>query len=143
MTERKPVAWKPRPASVQPAGALTVYSTRESYASKQLSGASRRAWSGLWYAVALQHQDSDGHPMGYANAVRGVTSGAFATATAAAKAVSGIVYDRDPRAERAPCLVPPAWTTTKQDTVNLRVGYDLSATQESRPACPGGTTTAR
>ena len=131
VTERKPKGLEASASIKANQQGFDEYSTHERYTSKQVSGRiASRLDSGLWYALALQHQDSDGHPMGYANAVRGVTSGAFATPTAAAKSVSGIVYDRDSQNRDRALFGATGMDHNKQDTVNLRVGYDLSATQE-------------
>ncbi len=131
VTERKPRGLEASASIKVNQQGFDEYSTHESYASKQLSGRiAARLDSGLWYSVAMQHQDSQGHPMGYANAVRGSTSGAFATATAAAKAVTGIVYDRDTQNRERALFGATGMDHNKQDTVNLRVGYDLSPTQE-------------
>jgi iron complex outermembrane receptor protein len=106
VTERKPRGLEASASIKLNQQGFNEYATSENYTSKQVSGRiASRLDSGLWYAVSMQHQDSQGHPMGYANAVRGATSGAFATATAAAKSVTGIVYDRDPQVPRA----RPVW----------------------------------
>ena len=84
VTERKPRGLEASASIKLNQQGFNEYATSENYTSKQLSGRiAARLDSGLWYAVSMQHQDSQGHPMGYANAVRGATSGAFATATAA------------------------------------------------------------
>ncbi len=131
VTERKPRGLEASASIKLNQQGFNEYATSETYTSKQVSGRiATRLDSGLWYSLALQHQDSMGHPMGYANAVRGSTSGAFATATAAAKSVTGIVYDRDPQVRDRALFGATGMDHNKQDTVNLRVGYDLSATQE-------------
>lgn len=131
VTERKPRALEASASIKFNQHGFDEYSTRETYTGKQISGrVAARLDSGVWYALALQHQDSQGHPMGYANAVRGAAGGAFATATAAAKAVGGIVYDRDPQNRERALLGATGMDRNIQDTVNLRVGYDVSATQE-------------
>ena len=131
VTERKPRGLEASASIKLNQQGFNEYATSENYTSKQVSGRiASRLDSGLWYAVSMQHQDSQGHPMGYANAVRGATSGAFATATAAAKSVTGIVYDRDTQNRERALFGDTGMDHNKQDTVNLRVGYELSATQE-------------
>jgi iron complex outermembrane receptor protein len=143
VTERKPRGLEASASIKLNQQGFDEYATSENYTSKQLSGRiASRLDSGLWYAVSMQHQDSQGHPMGYANAVRGATSGAFATATAAAKSVTGIVYDRDPRTASAPCLAPPAWTTTSRTRSTCAWATSCRPRRRSRPAWPGGMTTA-
>jgi iron complex outermembrane receptor protein len=131
VTERKPRGLEASASIKLNQQGFNEYATSENYTSKQLSGRiASRLDSGLWYAVSMQRQDSQGHPMGYANAVRGATSGAFVTATAAAKSVTGIVYDRDPQNRERALFGATGMDHNRQDTVNLRVGYELSATQE-------------
>ena len=131
VTERKPKGLEASASIKRNQQGFSEYATSENYTSKQLSGRiATRLDSGLWYALGLQHQDSQGHPMGYANAVRGVTSGAFAMPTVAAKAVNGILYDRDPQDRDRALFGATGMDHNQQDTVNLRLGYDLSATQE-------------
>ena len=130
VTERKPRGLEASASIKLNQQGFNEYATGEIYTSKQLSARiASRLDSGLWYSLAMQHQDSMGHPMGYANAVRGATGGAFATARGAAKAVSGIVYDRDTQNRERALFGATGMDHNKQDTVNLRVGYDLSATQ--------------
>jgi iron complex outermembrane receptor protein len=131
VTERKPKGLEASASVKLNQQGFSEYATSENYTSKQLSGRiASRLDSGLWYALSLQHQDSEGHTMGYANAVRGATAGAFATATSAAKAVTGILYDRDPQSRDRALFGANSIDHSKQDTVNLRLGYDISATQE-------------
>jgi len=131
VTERKPKGLEASASLKLNQQGFSEYATSESLLSKQLSARiASRLDSGLWYSLGLQHQDSDGHPMGYANAVRGATTGAFATPTAAATRVSGILYDRDPQSRDRAIFGANSIDHSKQDTVNLRVGYELSPTQE-------------
>ena len=131
VSERKPKGLEASASIKLNQQGFSEYATRENYASKQLSGRiASRLDSGLWYAVCMQHQDSEGHPMGYANAVRGSTAGAFATPTATAKLVVGVLYDRDPQSRDRAIFGANSIDHSKQDTVNLRVGFEISATQE-------------
>lgn len=129
VTERKPKGFEASAGIKYNRQAFDEYGTNESFASKQLSARfASRLDSGLWYALGVQHQDSQGHPMGYANAVRGVTSGAFKPA--AGTRVSGIQYDRDPQGRDRALFGATGIDHNVQDTLNLRLGYDISATQE-------------
>jgi iron complex outermembrane receptor protein len=131
VTERKPKALEASASIRLNQQGFSEYATSENYTSQQLSGRiASRLDSGLWYAVSMQHQDSEGHPMGYANAVRGSTAGAFATSTAAAKLVTGILYDRDPQSRDRALFGANSIDHSKQDTVSLRLGFEISATQE-------------
>ena len=98
VSERKPKGLEASASIKLNQQGFSEYGTSESLTSKQLSARiASRLDSGLWYSLGLQHQDSQGHPMGYANAVRGATAGAFAAPTASATRVSGILYDLDPQ----------------------------------------------
>jgi iron complex outermembrane receptor protein len=131
VTERKPKALEASASIKLNQQGFNEYATSENYTSKQFSGRiASRTDSGLWYALSMQHQDSQGHPMGYANAVRGATAGAFAAPTAAAKAVTGILYDRDPQSRDRALFGATGIDHNIQNTVNLRLGYEISATQE-------------
>jgi iron complex outermembrane receptor protein len=131
VTERKPKGLEASASIKRNQQGFSEYATSDTYTGQQLSARiAARLDSGLWYAVSLQHQDSEGHTMGYANAVRGVTAGAFATPTAAARPVSGIVYDRDPQSRDRALFGANSIDHSKQDTVNLRLGFEISPTQE-------------
>lgn len=129
VTERKPKGFEASAGIKYNQQAFGEYGTSESFASKQLSARiASRLETGLWYALGVQHQDSQGHPMGYANAVRGATSGAFKPV--AGTRVSGIQYDRDPQGRDRAIFGATGIDHNVQDTLNLRLGYDISATQE-------------
>ena len=131
VTERKPKGLEASASIKYNQQGFSEYATSENFTSKQVSARlASRLDSGLWYAVSVQHQDSEGHPMGYANAVRGATAGAFAAPTNAAKLVTGIVYDKDPQSRDRALFGATGIDHNRQDTVNLRVGYELSASQE-------------
>ncbi|WP_084690616.1 TonB-dependent receptor [Comamonas granuli] len=129
VTERKPKGLELSAGIKYNRQSFDEYGTDESFGSKQLSARiASRLDSGLWYALGVQHQDSQGHPMGYANAVRGVTAGGFKPV--AGTRVSGIQYDRDPQGRDRAIFGATGIDHSVQDTVNLRLGYDISATQE-------------
>jgi iron complex outermembrane receptor protein len=131
VTERKPRGLEASASIKLNQQGFNEYASSDTYNSQQLSARiASRLDSGLWYSLGLQYQDSEGHTMGYANAVRGATAGAFATATAAAKLVSGIQYDRDPQSRERALFGANSIDHSRQDTVNLRLGFDISPTQE-------------
>jgi iron complex outermembrane receptor protein len=130
LTERKPKGFEASASVKYNHQGFDEYGTHESYGSKQLSARlASRLDSGLWYVLGVQHQDSQGHPMGYGNAVRGATSGAFGNGSLGTR-VSGIQYDLDPQGRERAIFGATGADHSVQDTVNLRLGYDLSATQE-------------
>ena len=132
VTERKP-------RGLEASGSLKLnhhsfdeYGTRERYLSSQLSArVANRLDNGLWFALGVQQQDSKGHPMGYANAVRGVAAAAtnFQPATTGTR-VTGIRYDLDPQSRERAIFGATTIDHSRQTTVNARVGYDISPTQE-------------
>lgn len=130
VTERKPKGLEASASLKLNQQAFDEYGTSERYSSKQLSARiASRLESGLWYSLGLQHQDSAGHPQGYAPAVRGVTAGAFAPPTSGTR-VTGIRYDRDPQSRDRAVFGATGIDHSQQDTLNLRLGYDISAVQE-------------
>lgn len=130
VTERKPRGLEASASIKYNRQSFDEYGTHESYGSKQLSARiASRLDSGLWMALGVQHQDSQGHPMGYANAVRGATSGAFAAPTTGTP-VTGIRYDRDSQGRERAIFGATGSDHSLQDTVNLRMGYEISSTQE-------------
>lgn len=132
LTERKPQGFEASASLRYAQQDFSEYSTKETFGAAQASVrlAGRSASSGIWWVLGLQHQDSEGHPMGYANAVRGSTSGAFATPGASATRVSGIVYDRDPNGRERALFGATGIDHSIQDTLNLRVGSALGASQQ-------------
>ncbi len=132
ITERKPKRLEASVNVKYNQQSFDEYSTHDSYASKQVSARfASRLDTGLWYALSYQHQDSEGHPMGYANAVRGVAAAAnhFQTPTSGTR-VTGISYDKDALGRERALFGATSIDHSKQDTVNTRIGYDISATQE-------------
>ena len=130
VTERKPKGFEASASIKYNHQGFDEYGTSESFGSKQLSARiASRLDSGLWYVLGVQHQDSAGHPMGYANAVRGATSGAFGGASAGTR-VSGILFDQDTQGRDRAIFGATGADHNVQDTLNLRLGYDLSATQQ-------------
>ena len=130
MTERKPKGFEASASLKYNRHRYRQYAVDDHYGSKQLSARlASRLDSGLWYAVSLQRQDSKSHPQNFVNAVRGVTNGAFASPGAGTR-VDGIRYDLDPAPRPRALFGASGFDHTVQDTLNLCLGYDISATQE-------------
>jgi iron complex outermembrane recepter protein len=131
VTERKPKGFEGSVNLTFNSQPFEEYGFSDTYNSHQLSARlASRAESGLWWSVGLQRQDSKGHPMGYCNAVTGVSSScSVASGTAPATAVTGVVNDLDPQSRPRAIFGATTIDHTVQDTVNLRLGYDISATQ--------------
>ena len=130
MTERKPKGFEASASLKYNHHRYRQYAVNDHYGSKQLSARlASRLDSGLWYAVSLQRQNSKSHPQNFVNAVRGVTNGAFASPGAGTR-VDGIRYDLDPALRPRALFGASGFDHTVQDTLNLRLGYDISATQE-------------
>jgi iron complex outermembrane receptor protein len=132
LTERQPKGFEASASLRYAQQDFSEYSTKERFGATQASArlAGRSASSGLWWVLGLQHQDSEGHPMGYTNAVRGSSSGAFATPTASATRVTGIVYDIDPNGRQRALFGANTIDHSIQDTLNLRVGSAIGASQQ-------------
>jgi iron complex outermembrane receptor protein len=132
LTERQPKGFEASASLRHAQQDFSEYATKERYGATQASArlAGRSESSGLWWVLGLQHQDSEGHPMGYTNAVRGSSSGAFATPTSSATRVTGIVYDLDPNGRQRALFGANTIDHSVQDTLNLRVGSALGATQQ-------------
>ncbi|MES2879731.1 MAG: TonB-dependent receptor [Pseudomonadota bacterium] len=129
MTERKPQGFEASASLKYNRQSFSEYGTSDSYEGTMASARlASKLDSGLWYTLGLQHQDANGHPMGYANALRGA-AGQFSPVLAGTR-VSGITYDKDPSGTDRALFGANSIDHTVQDTLNLRLGYALSATQE-------------
>lgn len=130
VTERKPRGFEAAAALRLSQQDFAEYLAADRYASGQASvRLAMRHDNGLYWVLGAQHQDSTGHPMGYGNAVRGVTKGAFADA-GAHRLVSGIAYDQDPNGRERALFGATTIDHSVQDTLNLRGGWSISPTQE-------------
>lgn len=130
ISERKPRGFEAAAALRLAQQDFEEYRTDERYLSGQASARlAFRLDSGLYGVLGVQRQDSQGHPMGYGNAVRGVTSGAFAAA-GSQRRVQGIVYDTDPNGRERALFGATTIDHSVQDTLNLRGGWVLSPAQE-------------
>lgn len=129
ITERKPQGFEASASLKYNRQSFSEYGTSDSYDGTMASARlASKLDSGLWYTLGLQHQDVTGHPMGYANALR-TASGQF-TAPSSGTRVSGIMYDKDPSGVNRALFGANSIDHTVQDTMNLRLGYAISATQE-------------
>ena len=129
ITERKPQGFEASASLKYNRQSFSEYGTSDSYEGSMASARlASKLDSGLWYTLGLQHQDVTGHPMGYANVLRGAT-GQFSP-TLAGTRVTGISYDKDPNGVDRALFGATSIDHTVQDTLNLRLGYALSATQE-------------
>jgi iron complex outermembrane recepter protein len=129
VTERKPKGFEGSVNVSFNSQPFEDYGTSQTYNSHQTSARlASRLDSGLWWAVGVQHQDSQGHPMGYCNAVVGVSS-TCSVSSGVATPVSGTQNDVDPQNRLRTVFGATGIDHTIQDTVNLRLGYDISSTQ--------------
>jgi iron complex outermembrane receptor protein len=129
ISERKPTGLEASASLKYNHQSFSEYGSSADYAGTMLSARlASRLDSGLWFSLGVQHQDSEGHPMGYANAVRGVTANAFAAPTSGT-AVTGIRYDKDPQSRDRAVFGATSIDHSVQDTLNVRMGYDISPTQ--------------
>ncbi|MET0555619.1 MAG: TonB-dependent receptor [Vicinamibacteria bacterium] len=94
--------------------------------------------SGLWGALTYNHQDSTSQPMQYFG-VSADAAGLFPAATGAATRVSGIQYDTDPKGFARAIFGGNAGAIdhTVQDSLKLRLGYDITPTVEASALVAG------
>lgn len=128
ITERKPQGFEASASLKYNQQSFKEYGSNDTYGGTMSSArlASKQD-SGLWYVLGVQHQDVTGQPMGYANVVRGASGQFGATA---GTTVTGIQYDKDTGNKDRAIFGANSIDHTVQDTLNLRLGYALSATQE-------------
>lgn len=130
ISERKPRGFEAAASLRLSQQAFKEYGSDEAYTAGQASARlAMRHDNGLYWVLGAQHQDSEGHPMGYGNAVRGSTSGAFAPA-GSQKAVSGIVYDQDPNGRERALFGATSIDHSVQDTLNARIGWAITPAQD-------------
>ncbi len=128
ITERKPQGLEASASIKYNSQPFKEYNTSETYQGSMGSGRiASKLDSGLWYVLGLQHQDVTGHPMGYANVLR-TAAGQFAAP--AGTLVSGMAVDKNPENVDRALFGATSIDHTVQDTMNVRLGYALSATQE-------------
>ncbi len=123
MTERKPQELHGSARVTSYREHLDLYGDSATYDGNQLSaylGGTTNA--GIWSSLSLNHQDSHGHPMSYANATK--------TSSGAATTVSGIQYDTDPYGSARAEFGATSIDHTIQDTAKLKFGYAFTPTLE-------------
>jgi len=126
MSERKPKGFEASASVRYNHQDYQEYGTDGSFANKQLSTRlASRLDSGLWYALGLQRADSKGQPSAFANRVA-----ADIKPSGTGTKVTGTHYDVDQLNRRRVLYGERGMEHTIQDTVNLRLGYDISTTQE-------------
>lgn len=128
ITERKPQGFEASASLKYNRQSFREYGTHDTFNGAMASARlASRLDSGLWYTLGLQHQNVTGHPMGYANALRTAT-GQFIAPTGTR--VTGIAYDKDANGTDRALFGATGIDHTAQDTLNLRLGYAISTTQE-------------
>ena len=129
LSERKPKGFEASASIKFNSQPFSEYATDETYLSSMVSArVASRLTNGLWFAAAVQHQDSEGHPQGFANIVQ--TNGAYPAITGATTAVTGVRYDLNSLGQQRALFGSTSTDHTVQDTLNLRLGYDISASSE-------------
>jgi len=126
MTERKPKGFEASASARYNHQDYKEYSTDAGFANKQLSTRlASRLDSGLWYTLGVQRTDSHGQPSTFSNAV----GSALGTPDKGTR-VTGTHHDIDQQNRRRVLYGERGLEHTVQDSLNLRLGYDLSSTQE-------------
>jgi iron complex outermembrane receptor protein len=94
--------------------------------------------SGLWGAITYNHQDSTSQPMQYYT-VSANAAGLFPAVSGPATPVSGILYDRDPKDLDRAIFGANAGAIdhTRQDSVKLRLGYQITPSLEASAIVAG------
>ncbi|MFM2112485.1 MAG: hypothetical protein RLZZ271_1145, partial [Pseudomonadota bacterium] len=137
VTERKPQGFEASVGVKYNHQRFSEYATNDNYGGSMASARlASRLESGLWYSLAVQHQDTTGQPMGFANVLRTDTCPAASKTCwttvipVGSTLVSGFSYDADPKGVARGVFGATTIDHTVQDTYNLRLGFDLSRTQE-------------
>jgi iron complex outermembrane recepter protein len=129
VTERKPKGFEASASIKLNTQRFSEYSTTENYTGLIASARiASRLNNGFWYSVSAQHQNVTGHPMGYANTLS-TTAGQFGAANLGTR-VTGVLRDVSPDGVDRALFAANGIDTTKQDSLNLRMGYAISKNQE-------------
>lgn len=129
ITERKPKGFEGSASIKYNHHSFKEYSTDDTYKGTMLSARlASRTDNGFWWNLGFQKQDVTGHPQGYANTV-GTAAGQFGAANAGTR-VNGILRDTDPNGARRALFATNGIDRTKQDSINARLGYEISPAQE-------------
>ncbi|NJS36123.1 MAG: TonB-dependent receptor, partial [Brachymonas sp.] len=128
ITERKPKGFEASASLKYNHHSFKEYNTNDSFKGTMASARlASRADNGLWWGLGLQKQDVTGHPMGYANTLR-TTAGQFGAVSGTQ--VNGILRDKDTNGVDRAIFAANGIDHTKQDSINARLGYEISPTQE-------------
>lgn len=128
VTERKPKGFEASASLKIIHQPFREYETNDNYSGTMTSARlASKLDSGIWYVFGMQHQDVTGHPQGYANTTRG-TAGQFGAVSGTK--VTGILRDQDGNNVERAIFAANSIDHTRQDTVNVRLGYEISPTQE-------------
>lgn len=115
---------------------FSQYGQRDHHDSGQLSlHLGQKLDTGLWFTFDVNHQDSTSQPMQYAAVSAGAngTFPSYANPSATPTAVTGVVYDTDPKGFKRAIFGANggAIDHTVQDTLNLRAGYRFTPMVEA------------
>lgn len=128
ITEREPKVFEGAARVTAYQQRFDQYGQSDSFNGHQLSAyLGDRLERGVWYSVAVNHQDSTSQPMNYAT-VSANGAGAFPAVTGAATPVTGVQYDTDPLGQRRAVFGASggAIDHTVQDTLKLKLGYSFT-----------------
>ena len=128
ITEREPRAFEGGARLTGYKQRFSLYGQSSDFDGHQVSAyLGDRLPTGLWYSLALNHQNSTSQPMNYAT-VSANGAGVFPAVTGAATNVAGIQYDTDPLGQKRAILGASggAIDHTVQDTVKLKLGYQFT-----------------
>jgi hypothetical protein len=144
VTERKPRGLEASASIKLNQQGFNEYATSESYTSKQLSGriASRLDSRPVVRWSACSTRTARATPWVMPTPCAVPPAAPLPRPRPAAKGHRHRQYDRDPRTASAPCLAPRAWTTTSRTPSTCAWATTCRPRRRSRPAWPGGTTTA-
>jgi hypothetical protein len=129
MTERIPTRFDWGFRTTGASQGFTQYGSTDRFNGGQVSAyVGGHARSGLWAALAYNHEEAVSQPMTYFTTTANA-AGAFPSVTGPATRVAGILYDTDPRGLTELCLAPAA----KRSTTRGR----------TRPSCASGIRSSR
>jgi iron complex outermembrane receptor protein len=138
MTERTPVRLEWGASFTGYGQAFEQYGESDDYRGGQVSAYLGGRFKSGWAAFTYNHQDSTSQPMQYFN-VTANEAGAFPAVSGPATAVTGILYDVDPRGARRAVFGgnSGAIDHTVQDSLKLRLGYALTRELEASALLAG------
>lgn len=128
ITEREPKAFEGSARITGYRQHFDQYGQSDDYDGHQVSAyLGDRLPGGLWYTLALNHQNATSQPMNYAT-VSASPAGVFPAVSGAATPVSGIQYDTDPLGQRRAVFGANGGAVdhTVQETLKLKLGYSFT-----------------